>query len=332
MFQITACNYAVNYKPLTVFMPIFLTIIMFACIAMPNHNYHIASYTILLIFFHFLDEEGNNGLFETRFARIFMIILLCLIVYAVDVRRRHLQTEQYAWPKILNRMTVADTEKSPSMPWTFKVPDFYEKLENNETWSSPSFIVVLKYKYITWLSVKFVKDKGITVTFFFKKTDIFTWEWPQDTMFTLELLNQQHDNNHYFMPFLIDIKECYYVNDVTMRCTTGFVSTAFLDKTTPNQYFRNGNAYLRVSHDNSLYSYMDWFMRQYLKLTISNISIEMRLIWLICILLIFECQLVCNTVVRNYVGYFNETLLQIFEALITATLFYTLFIYIYLQV
>ena len=71
--------------------------------------------------------EGNS-LFEARFARLFIIILLCIIVYVVEVKGRLLQAEQYAWPKILNRMS-ADSEKSPVMPCTFKIPDFAEKLE-----------------------------------------------------------------------------------------------------------------------------------------------------------------------------------------------------------
>ena len=263
----------------------------------------------------------GNSLFETRFARLFFIILLCIILYIVEVKSRLLQTEQYTWPKLLNRMS-ADSEKLPVVPCTFKVPEFTEKLENNETWISPT--AVFKRGYTTWLSVQFLKGKGITVSFFFHRTDSFAWHWPQNAMFTLELLNQQHDSNHYFIPFLIDIKDCYYVNDATIRYTTGFISAEFLDKTPPNQYFNNGNAYLRISHDKSVYSYVEWFMRQYFNLTTSNYSIATRLLWIIGLLLIIEFQAVCNARLEEF-GYLNGTLLWIFEMFISFMLIYILF-------
>lgn len=265
--------------------------------------------------------EGNN-LFEARFIRLFFIILLCIIVYIVEVKSRLLQTEQYTWPKILNRMS-ADSEKLPVVPCTFKVPDFAEKLENNETWTSPTFTAAFKHGYtVIWLSVKFLKGKGITVSFFFHRTDSFAWYWPQNALFTLELLNQQHDSNHYFIPYLIDIKDCYYVNDATIRYTTGFISAKFLDTTSSNQYFKNGNAYLRVSHGKSIYIYVEWFMRQYFNMTISNYPARLQLI--ISVLLIIEFQAVCNARLREF-GYSNETVLWIFETIPTLILLYILF-------
>ena len=258
--------------------------------------------------------EGNSS----RFFRLFFIILLCIILYVVEVKSKLLQAEQYAWPKILNRMS-ADSEKLPVVPCTFKVPDFAEKLENNETWISPTFTAVFKYGYATWLSVKFVKGKGITVSFFFQRTNSLAWHWPQNAMFGLELLNQQHDSNHYFIPFLIDIKDCYYVNDATIRYTTGFISAEFLDKTPPNQYFNNGNAYFRVSHGN-IYIYVEWFMRQYFSMTISNYPTRL----LICLLLILEFQAVCNAQLREF-GYSNETVLWIFDFFALLIPFYILF-------
>ena len=143
-------------------------------------------------------------------------------------------------------------------------------------------------------------------------------------MFTLELLNQEHDSNHYFIPFLIDIKYCYYVNDATIRYVTGFMSAEFLGKTKPNQLFKNGNAYLRISNDRSIYSYVEWFMRQYFNLTTSNYSIATRLLWIIGFLLIIEFQTVCNAQLEDF-GYLNGALLWIFEMLINLMFLYTLF-------
>ena len=266
--------------------------------------------------------EDKYSLFEARFARLFIIIFLCLIVYIVEVKSKLLQTEQYAWPKMLNRMT-ADSEKFPVVPCTFKVPDYAEKLENNETWTSPPFAAVFKHGYTTWLSVTFIKDKGITVSFFFQRTDnLFAWHWPRNAMFSLELLNQQYDSNHYFIPYLIDIKDCYYVNDATIRYTTGFISAKFLDEL-PHQYFKSGNAYLRVSHDKTIYNYVEWFMRQYFNMTISNYPT--RLLWIISILLIIEFQALCSAQLKESFGHFNETLLWIFEIFSTFLLFYILF-------
>ena len=262
--------------------------------------------------------EDKNSLFETRFARLFIIIFLCIIVYIVEVKSRLLQTEQYAWPKILNRMS-ADSEELAVVPCTFKVPDYAEKLEYNETWISPTFAAVFKHGYTTWLSVKFVKGKGIMVSFFFQRTNLFAWHWLQNAIFTLELLNQQYDSNHYFIPFLIDIKDCYYVNDATIRYTSGFILAKFLDETPPNQYFKNGNAYLRVSYVKNIYTYVEWFMRQYFNMTISNCLA--RLLWM---LLIFEFQAVYHAQLEEF-GYLNETLVRIFEFFIIFILFYILF-------
>jgi len=225
-------------------------------------------------------------------------------MYIVQVKSRLLQIEQYTWPKTLNRMSnlPGDIEHLPTVPVTFKVPDFNEKLENNQTWTSPSFMVI-KSGYTTWLSVAFFKGRGIKFSFFFKRSYPFGWDWPQNAMFTLELLNQQYDGDHLFIPYLIDIKNCDYVNDVTIQYRTGLMSTEVFDKKA-DQYLKNGNVYLRISYDNSIYSYVEWFMRQYLNLTLSNYP--KCLPWIIVLLIVIEFQVACEAQLKE-LGYFNET-------------------------
>ena len=256
--------------------------------------------------------EDKYSLFEARFARLFIIVFLWLIVYNVEVKSRLFHVERYTWPKILNRM-ITDSERLPVVPFTFRVPDCTEKLENNETWISPSFVPVLTNEYTTWLSLAFLKGKGITVSFFFRRTNgwFMDWHWPQNVMFTLELLNQQYNSNHLSIPYLIDIKRCLYVDDATVRYTAGFVSANFLDEMS-NQHLKNGNAYLRVSYDRSIYNYIDWYMRRYLNITLSNYSA--RFLWVIGIILIIECQSICEAQLKEFI-YLNETASKVLQFL-----------------
>ena len=248
-----------------------------------------------------------------------MIVFLCFVAYNVEVKNKLSHVEQYTWPKILNRMTT-DGEQLPMMPFIFKVPEYTEKLENNETWTSPQFTAVFKHDYTTWLSI--ASAKGKTVSFFFKRTYLTPWQWPQNAMFSLELLNQQYDNDHYHIPFLIDIRNCLYVNEATVRYTTGFISADFLEKMS-NQYLKNGNAYFRVSHDKSIYNYVDWFMRRYLNLTLSNYY-SSGLLWIIGILMLIECQLVFEAQLKEFVN-LNETFLKILEFFVSFVVLYILY-------
>ena len=249
-----------------------------------------------------------------------MIVFLCFVAYNVEVKNKLSHVEQYTWPKILNRMTT-DSEQLPTVPFTFKVPEYAEKLVNNETWTSPPFTAVFRHDYTTWLSIASAKGKGITVSFFFKRTYLTPWQWPQNAMFSLELLNQQYDNDHYHIPFLIDIRNCLYVNEATVRYTTGFISADFLEKTS-SQYLKNSNAYFRVSHDKSIYNYAEWFMRRYLNLTLSNYP--SRWVLIISVLLIIECQVVCEAQLKEFFN-LNETFLKILELFVFFVVLYILY-------
>ena len=238
-----------------------------------------------------------------------MIAFLCFVVYFIEMKGKLSQIEQYTWPKTLNRMTnLADNERLLVTPLTFKVPDVAEKLENNETWVSPSFLAV-ESGYTTWLSIAFFRDKSIMLSLFFKR-NYYTadWSWLHNAMFTLEIFNQQYDKDHIFVPFLIDIKNCYYVDDMTVRYRTGFTSTAFHNRTS-NQYLKNGNVYLRVSYDKSIYTYLEWFLREHFNLTLVNY--QTRILWIIIVvLIIIECPIVCEAQLKE-LGYFNETVIKI---------------------
>ena len=105
------------------------------------------------------------------------------------------QTEQYTWPK-----TLASTDSYLVAPVTFKIPDYKKKLDNDEIWFSPLFFAI-EGECITWLTVEFYRSEthqGLLVSLLFKKSyPEETCYGTYNTMFTIELLNQLYNSDHY---------------------------------------------------------------------------------------------------------------------------------------
>jgi len=145
---------------------------------------------------------ANCEFFEGRLSRLSVIIFCLLILHIVHVNitnNRLSQTEQFTWPKTLHNLSASQSNQIA--PVTFKIPDCRKQLNNNETWFSPSFFAV-KNDCKTWLMVRFFKGKGLMVSLIFvKNSPEDTCYGVQDTMFTVELLNQLYNGDHYVSPF-----------------------------------------------------------------------------------------------------------------------------------
>ena len=240
--------------------------------------------------------------FEGRLYRLSVIIFCILILHIVHVNitnNRLSQTEQFTWPKTLNRLSISNSNQIA--PVTFKIPDYKNKLENDEEWSSPPFYAV-KNDCKTWLIVSFFKGKGLMVSLMFvKNSPEDRCYWVRETMFTVELLNQLYNGDHYVSPFFTDNQTCVR-NEESIWCTIHFVSDSFLDMKS-DQYLKDDNAYLRITQDRSFYNYPYWFIRKVIGPVRSTSEYHAIFLWVIIATnLILEVQ---DTL--SYGRWFNST-------------------------
>lgn len=232
-----------------------------------------------------ITDCAKRKFFEGRLYRLSTIIVCILILHIVHVNmtnNRLSQTERFTWPKTLSKLSSSDHGSNQIAPVTFKIPNYRKTLDNNETWFSPSFFAV-KNDCKTWLMIKFHKGKGLMASLIFvKNSPEETCYWVQNTMFTVELLNQLYNSDHYVSPFLTDNNSCsiQLLDEERILCTIYFVSDSYLDKK-PDQYLKGDNAYLRISRDRNPYNYLYWSIRKIIGPVKSTSEYHAYILWLI---------------------------------------------------
>ena len=227
-----------------------------------------------------ITDCAKRKFFESRLYRLSTILFCILslhIIYVNITNERLSQTEQSTWPKTLNKLSTSDNNQVA--PVIFKIPDYRKKLYNDETWFSPLFFAI-EDECMTWLTVKFYKDEGLLVSLLFKKnTPEDTCSGTRDTIFTVELLNQLYNSDHFVAPFYTDNDTCR-IDEETVLYTIYFVSYSFLQKKS-DKYLKNGNAYLRITHDRSIYNYLYWLIWKIIGPVKSISEYHAYILWLI---------------------------------------------------
>jgi len=169
-------------------------------------------------------------------------------------------------------------------PLIFKIPNFNKRMEGNETWGSNSFYAFNKgYEMFLAVSSGVQYDKGMIVSLIFMKDSVKkVGHWPLTTMFTLELLNQENNVNHYIAPLMVSNNSaCHIVSDRDLlACSMYFISINYTFWEI-NQYIKNDSIYLRVSHDESLFSVLLWYINRFTPAKDSVHNFQYVLIWLI---------------------------------------------------
>ena len=230
-----------------------------------------------------ITDCAKRKFFECRLSRIGIIIICFLILHIVHVNitnDRLSQTERYTWPKTLKRLSSnMYSDYLPVAPVVFKVGDYTEQLDNGFTWFSPPFFAI-EDECQTYLAVEFLKGSGLMVNLIFiKTTPEKNCYWTKDTMFTVELLNQLYNSDHYMMPFFTENATCH-VNEERILCRIYFVSDNFLEKKS-DKYLKNDNIYLRFTHDRNIYNYFYWLIQMVTGLEISAFEYHAYILWFI---------------------------------------------------
>ena len=231
-----------------------------------------------------LTDYVKRKSFECRLSRLSIIIVCILILYIIHVNmtnERLSLTEQYTWPKTLKKLPTSETDQLQVAPVVFKISDYTQKLDHNETWISPQFLAV-ENECHTWLIVKFYRDFGLKVTLMFVKSyPEETCYWVRDTMFTVELLNQLYNSDHYVSPFFTENNTCI-VHEEAILCSIYFVSDNFLE-TKSDKYLKNDNVYLRITHDRNIYNYLYYCIRMVIGSEKSTSEYHTYILWFIIV-------------------------------------------------
>ena len=199
---------------------------------------------------------------------ILAIMVLFGFVYVTQLKltnERMLQSEQYTWPKTLDYVSELSAANNSIVPFIFKIHKTIQALWVDSALANFNFRA-LDGEYAVSMSMEYSrKGKSVSISLSFDKAKLEEiGEWPLKTMFTVELLNQLYNDDHYIIPILVNYefdKICHLSNDDTaMVCKMYFISVEYLVK--ESQYFHNNTAYFRisqVSYREGVWNVYNWF-------------------------------------------------------------------------
>ena len=234
----------------------------------------------------------------SKVSGIFLILCMFVLIYTGQIcviNNRLAQTEQRMWPRMLDQASKLSSSPAGQVaPVIFKIANFSKQMDDNETWSSNLFYAFDKgYKMFLTVTSGVRYEKGIIVSLLFMKDSLEAMGyWPLSTMFTVELLNQESNVNHYIVPLMVSNSTCHIFGDFKdlLACSVHFISISWK----LNQYLKNDSVFLRVSHDDSLFNVLLWYINWYSPAQDSLHNFPNIFVWLIFVVrLMGDCQEVC---------------------------------------
>jgi len=241
-----------------------------------------------------LPTTNNNDMFNFflgRFSNILIIFCLVLVVLVAQIRvinGRLAKNEHKVWPEILDEESTLSTTSNQVAPVIFKLSNFNRLVEeDNFRWSSHYFFA-FENGYEMLLIVRFDttdKQSKMIVSLLFKKSTLQQLGyWPIKTTFTVEVLNQVYNTDHYVTSIPVEgTRNCHITNEDKnlLICSFYFISTEFYGS---DEYLKNNTAYIRVSHTEGLYYYIMYFIKPI------SFNLFIKFAWMMVIfLLVGEC-------------------------------------------
>ena len=214
-----------------------------------------------------------NALFSRYNSCMLAIMILFACAYITQLRmtnQRLLQSEQYMWLKTLDHVSGLSMATSDRrVPFIFKIHDQIQAQSVDSTsplviWSNFTFHL-LSGEYEILMTVEYFKrSNAILISLSLKKDKSEEiGEWPLKVLFTIELLNQLYNNDHYVIPMLVnsEFDVCELSNEESMMlCTIYFISMEQLVQ--ESLYFSNNTVYFRisqVSYKEGVWNVYNWF-------------------------------------------------------------------------
>ena len=214
-----------------------------------------------------------------------VVIVLFLISYIVGsstVNHRLSQIEEQTWPKSLDDLSeLTMSNDSIFTPFTFKICEVTDPMVNFTFFP-------FNDEFETSLTMVENLKENLSVSLSFQRSDLQkTNVQTSRRMLTMKLLNQQHNDDHYISPMILDLnkptpdpKPCILSDDDdTVTCTFHFMTVEDLTRKR-EQYLRNGCLYFRISH--TRFNMMMWYTYAFYGPSILNIILDYRpfVIWM----------------------------------------------------
>jgi len=219
------------------------------------HNRHTADYDEPAI----NNENGDETIprpFLSKITGIMVIICFVVVLFSTQIvilDNRMTWAEKKLWPELLDYIGQLSNASNQVAPIIFRIPNFSKELASDSgRWSSNSFLA-FEDGYEVFLIVSIAGNnefKNVIISLLFNKNTLQELDyWPLRAIFTVELLNQVTNNDHYESLIPVDTDSCYlYKTDKnTFVCSTYFTSTGYLYQKS-HWYLREDTMYLRVSY------------------------------------------------------------------------------------
>ena len=265
--------------------------------------------------FNDVNENGDETVpspFLSKITNILMIMCLVVIFFATQIdmiNNRITLTEKKLWPGLLDHVSKLSNTSTQAAPVIFKISNFSKEMDDvSDRWSSNSFLAFEDgYEIFLLVSVAGSDEyKNLVVSLLFNKNTLQELDyWPLRAMFTVELLNQLTNSDHYDSLIPVDADSCYlYKKDRnSFICSYSFISMKYLHQKS-NWYLREDAMYLQVSYIKGLYYYFLRFKNYWFPSSRIIYDRVTKMLWCCLVLMLtMECLDVFQmNIIRSWFG------------------------------
>jgi len=242
------------------------------------------------------DKNSEDRPFLGKITSIVQIICLVVVLFATQIAmfdNRMTLAERKLWPEVLNYMSQLSNAGNQFAPVIYKVTNFSNDVDVSYKWSGNSFLA-FEDGYEVFLVVTVAGDdkyKNVIISLLFDKNILEELDyWPLKAMFTVQLLNQVTNNDHFESLIPVDTDNCYLhkTDKNTFVCSRYFISTRYLHQRS-HRYLKEDSMYLQVSYIKGPYYHLLRFKNYWFPNTQIFYNTFIAGVWCCVVVALSEC-------------------------------------------